>query len=111
MLYYKFSLPRPVFLVLFLLFTMPARLVHGRAPQVPDGGTDYTTSDGTRFSVQVVVTGLKIPWSLAFEGDDLYFTERGGKLWCLKKGAKEPILVAELNEVHSSGEGGLMGLA
>ncbi len=71
----------------------------------------YTTSDGVRFKVVVVASGLDVPWSLAFDGGDLYFTERRGKLWVLKAGETQPKLIAEIENVHSEGEGGLMGLA
>jgi aldose sugar dehydrogenase len=57
------------------------------------------------------VTGLKVPWSLAFEGNDLYFTEREGTLWVVRQDQTEAELIARVPGVVPNGEGGLMGLA
>ncbi|MEK9137397.1 MAG: PQQ-dependent sugar dehydrogenase [Bacteroidota bacterium] len=57
------------------------------------------------------MSGLDVPWSIAFQGQHLYFTERGGKLWVLHKGERRPLLVSEIHETYHNGEGGLMGLA
>ena len=39
----------------------------------------FTTRDGVRFQVETVLTGLEIPWSLAFAPDGrLFVTERPG---------------------------------
>lgn len=82
-----------------------------KPPPVEHDGSIYTTSDGVRFRVETVASGLSVPWSLAFEGGDLYFTERRGKLWVLRRGNRAPSLIDEVKDVHSYGEGGLMGLA
>jgi len=71
----------------------------------------YTTSDGVSFKIETVVSNLDVPWSLAFEGEDLYFTERRGKIWVLRRMESKRTLIADIDEVFADGEGGLMGLA
>jgi glucose/arabinose dehydrogenase len=84
-------------------------------PAGPPGGfpvTTFTASDGTRFGVQVLVTGLQIPWSLAFAPDGrLFITERPGRVRVFANGQllAEPALV--LTDVFTSGESGVLGLA
>ncbi|MBM2841286.1 MAG: hypothetical protein HW412_1814, partial [Bacteroidetes bacterium] len=85
---------------------------NGKSGTLPgDESSTYTTTDGVKFKVETVVTNLDVPWSLAFQGEDLYFTERRGKLWVLRKGQTKPVLVADVDDVEADGEGGLMGLA
>ncbi len=61
--------------------------------------------------VDVVATGLEVPWALAFAPDGrLFVTERPGRLRLVKDGRLEPEPLAVL-PVASVGEGGLMGLA
>lgn len=71
----------------------------------------YTTDDGVRYKVEVVATNLDVPWSLGFQGSDLYFTERKGNLKLLKRGVSNSTPVKGVPKVRSIGEGGLMGLA
>lgn len=80
-------------------------------PETP-GAEVLTASDGTRFSLETVVTGLEVPWSLAFAPDGrLFVTERPGRVRIVQNG----VLVADpaltLDDVSASGESGLLGLA
>jgi glucose/arabinose dehydrogenase len=63
--------------------------------------------------VEVVATGLEVPWEIAFLPDGrALVTERPGRVRLLdarRRLADEP--VAEIGEVSALGEGGLMGLA
>src|SRR5262249_37368557 len=60
---------------------------------------------------ETVVSGLEVPWSIAFlPGGDLLVTERPGRIRLVHGGRLEPKPVATV-EVSSHGEGGLMGLA
>jgi glucose/arabinose dehydrogenase len=61
--------------------------------------------------VEVVASGLKIPWAMDFTPDGgLLFTERGGTGFSLIQGKPKPIL--QLDVVAREGdEGGLLGLA
>jgi glucose/arabinose dehydrogenase len=89
-------------------------------PEPPGGGgppgglpvTTFTAADGTRFGVQTLVTGLSIPWSLAFAPDGrLFITERPGRVRIYQNGqlAAEPALT--LPDVFTDGESGALGLA
>jgi glucose/arabinose dehydrogenase len=72
----------------------------------------FTTTDGISLGVQTIVTGLEIPWSLAFAPDGrLFFTERPGRVRVYQNGAllSQPALV--LDDVRIDGEGGLLGIA
>jgi glucose/arabinose dehydrogenase len=61
--------------------------------------------------VDVVVTGLEVPWALAFAPDGrLFVTERPGRIRVVTDGRLEREPVATLS-VQASGESGLMGLA
>ncbi len=62
-------------------------------------------------SVEVVATGLEVPWALAFAPDGrLFVTERPGRIRVIKEGRLAPGPVASL-PVARYGESGLMGLA
>jgi len=73
---------------------------------------EFTTKDGVRFKVEKVLGNLEVPWSIAFgPRDEMYFTERSGRLMVLDKGSNRPMLIARIDGVVHQGEGGLMGLA
>jgi glucose/arabinose dehydrogenase len=89
-------------------------------PEPPPGGgppggfpiATFTAADGTRFGVQTLVTGLQIPWSLAFAPDGrLFITERPGRVRIYQGGQliAEPALT--LPDVFTNGESGVLGLA
>ena len=87
-------------------------------PQNPDPGTPnlptttFTAADGTRFGVQVYLTRLEVPWSLAFAPDGrLFIAERPGRVRIVQNGqlVAEPALV--MTDVFSEGEAGLLGMA
>src|SRR5262249_752257 len=61
--------------------------------------------------VETFVSGLEVPWALAFAPDGaIYLTERGGLIRVIKNGRLDPKAVATL-PVAARGESGLMGLA
>lgn len=61
--------------------------------------------------VEVVATGLEVPWALAWTPDGrLFVTERPGRVRVVVDGELQPEPVAEI-PVAAVGEGGLMGLA
>ena len=84
-------------------------------PSGPPGGVAierFTAADGTKFGVQVLVTGLQIPWALAFAPDGrLFLTERPGRVRVYMSGQllAEPALT--LSDVYTNGESGILGLA
>ncbi|MBI2953539.1 MAG: PQQ-dependent sugar dehydrogenase [Chloroflexi bacterium] len=61
--------------------------------------------------VEVVATGLQVPWALAFAPDGrIFFTERPGRLRVIVGGQLQAAQVAQLPATEA-GEAGLMGLA
>ena len=61
--------------------------------------------------VETLVSGLDVPWALAFAPDGrLFVTERRGRLRVVAEGRLQPEPVATL-PVYADGESGLMGLA
>lgn len=83
----------------------------GCAQQGANPPGTVSTHDGIRFRLVPVMTNLEVPWSIGFSGEDIYVTERVGRLKVLKKGQSIPSVIATLDDVHQAGEGGLMGLA
>ena len=87
--------------------TPPPGSPPGGAPIVP-----FTAADGTRFGVQTVVTGLQIPWSLAFTPDGrLLIGERPGRVRIVQNGQLLPEPALTLADVFTTGESGILGMA
>ena len=60
-----------------------------QTPTTPPSSEVFTASDGTRFSVEVVVSNVEIPWALAFAPDGrLFFTERPGRVRVVQSGQR-----------------------
>jgi glucose/arabinose dehydrogenase len=89
------------------------------SPSGPPSGTPggfpvstFTARDGTAFGVQVIATGLQIPWSLAFAPDGrLFITERPGRVRIIGNGQLQAEPALELTDVFTNGESGVLGLA
>jgi len=87
----------------------PTRVALTDAPSAQPSVTDSPAVFAPR--VEVVATGLQVPWAMAFAPDGrLFFTERPGRIRVIRDGQLDPAPVAELR-VRATGEGGLMGLA
>lgn len=71
---------------------------------------DIVETEQQNFIVETVVTGLKVPWGLAFlPNGDLLISEREGKLYRFSKGKlSEP--VEGLPPIMAFGQGGLLDL-
>ena len=68
-------------------------------------------SEVQKFVVDTVVSGLKVPWGLAFlPGGDLLIAEREGKLFRFSKG-KLSAPIEGLPKIMAFGQGGLLDLA
>jgi glucose/arabinose dehydrogenase len=72
----------------------------------------FTTSDGVRFHVETLATGLEIPWSLAFAPDGRVFvTERPGRVRIIDAAFRNAELALTVDDVFAQGEAGLLGVA
>jgi glucose/arabinose dehydrogenase len=80
--------------------------------QQPATGQVFTTDDGVRFQVEVVVNGLEVPWSLVFAPDGrLFVSERPGRVRVVDTARRTTELALTLDDVSAVGESGLLGLA
>jgi glucose/arabinose dehydrogenase len=71
-----------------------------------------TTRDGVRFRVETVLTGLEVPWAMAFAPDGrLFITERPGRVRIVTLGNATTDLALTLDGVYTQSEAGLLGLA
>jgi aldose sugar dehydrogenase len=71
-----------------------------------------TTQDGALVQVQVVVTNLEIPWSMAFSPDGrLFVTERPGRVRIVSPASGTSELAVTLDDTFAQGEAGTLGLA
>lgn len=61
--------------------------------------------------VEEVVTGLEVPWGIAFlPNNDMLVSERSGRVRLVQNGKLRPQAIATIN-VNDRGEGGLLGIA
>lgn len=100
-------------LVLALLVAAADTLqVQGCGSREETSGELVTTEDGVRVRVEVVVTGLEIPWALAFAPDGrLFVPERPGRVRIVDIARGTSELALTLEGVFAEGEAGLLGLA
>jgi aldose sugar dehydrogenase len=80
----------------------------------PADNEDDQAGNWVDFDVEVLATGLEVPWELAFlPNGDIFITERPGRVRLFRDGklAPEPILVFEDAEHVPSAEAGLCGMA
>jgi aldose sugar dehydrogenase len=82
-------------------------------PAPSTGGDPFTTSDGVRFQVDTVLTGLGgVPWAMAFAPDGrLFVTERIGRVLIVNTTAGTSEVALVMDGVWAEGEAGLLGLA
>ena len=69
-------------------------------------------ADSARFRVEVVASGLQVPWGFAWlPNGDLLFTERPGRVRMIEKGTlrRDPVFVVP--DVEPSSESGLMDIS
>ena len=88
-------------------------LACGQPPPGRGAGETASTADGAvSFRVETVVSGLEVPWSIAFTPDGrMLFTERPGRVRVFEGGRLRPEPLAVIPDVEPTGESGLMGLA
>lgn len=84
----------------------------GAAGAPPDAPRIVTTKEGARLRVETFVTGLEVPWSIAFSSPRrMLVTERPGRVRLVEDGVLRSEPLATIANVESTGETGLMGLA
>jgi glucose/arabinose dehydrogenase len=94
--------------------TVETRACDSNDSQSPPGSSTqvFTTRDGARFRVDIVVSELEIPWSLAFAPDGrLFVTERPGRVRIVNLSTFTSEVALTLGGVFAQGEAGLLGLA
>lgn len=78
---------------------------------LPADMSDVVTSEDQRFVVQEVVSGLGVPWGIAFLPDgSLLITERAGTLRIVRNGVLQDDPIRGVPEVYARGQGGLLDI-
>ena len=80
-------------LTAFVLAIMSASCA---SPQTANTSNTYATSDGAKFRLEIVASGLEVPWAFAWlPNKDLIFTERPGRVRIIESGKlrAEPVFV------------------
>jgi glucose/arabinose dehydrogenase len=81
------------------------------AAETPRDSRTVKTKDGITLKVETVVTGLEVPWSIAFTSPTrMLVTERPGRVRAVENGVLRSEPLAIVSDVESRGETGLMGL-
>lgn len=88
---------------------IPGGPTKGGAPRMP---AQYRVTRPDEVRVETVVSGLEVPWSLAFAPDGrLFISERPGRIRVVEAGVIAAIPWTTFTVSTSTSEGGLMGLA
>jgi glucose/arabinose dehydrogenase len=84
----------------------------GAAAAVWQSGSSVETSDGARLRLDLVTDGLEDPTDLAFAPDGrIFIAERRGRVRVMRNGRLQPAPALTLDDISTSGDGGLLGLA
>jgi glucose/arabinose dehydrogenase len=76
------------------------------------GEVESAQGGSLQFRVETVAAGLEVAWSIVFAPDGrVLFTERPGRVRVIENGRLRADPLAVIEDVESSGESGLMGLA
>ncbi|MFN2532703.1 MAG: PQQ-dependent sugar dehydrogenase [Pyrinomonadaceae bacterium] len=77
-----------------------------------NGEVEASPQTQSKFSVQTVVSGLQVPWSIVWGPDGrMLFTERPGRVRVFENGKLRPDPLFTVPDVEPSGESGLMSIA
>ena len=83
---------------------------HRALPEVASP-RDVPTKSGAVLRIETFVSGLEVPWSMAFTSRQrLLVTERPGRVRVVERGALLPRPIYVVPDVEAKGESGLMGL-
>lgn len=99
--------------LLFVAFLVMLTLACGEAPKGQGAGEIESSSNKeVSFKVETAVSGLQVPWSIAWSTDGrMFFTERPGRVRVVANGQLRPQPLISVSDVEPSGESGLMSLA
>jgi glucose/arabinose dehydrogenase len=87
----------------------PGEPIKGGAPRMP---AQYRVTRPEEVRVETFISGLEVPWSLAFAPDGrLFISERPGRIRVVTAGVLAGTPWMTLNVTTNTSEGGLMGLA
>ncbi|RFZ92079.1 PQQ-dependent sugar dehydrogenase [Mucilaginibacter conchicola] len=76
-----------------------------------NNGTDNTPGDPSALTDKVLTENLSFPWEILWGPDNqLWITERGGKISRIDPATGKATLLLNISEVESRGEGGLLGM-
>jgi len=76
------------------------------------GEVQSSNKSNTNFTVEKVVGGLEVPWSIVWAPDGrMMFTERPGRVRVFENGGLRPKPLFVVPDVEASGESGLMSFA
>lgn len=67
------------------------------------------SSASTRVAPTVLAERLRVPWAIAFDGDTIYISERGGNIVTIEGKTTTRKSVHLRKNVHNDGEGGFLG--
>lgn len=82
------------------------------APTGAAENAEFQSQDGVRFRVEVVASGLEVPWAFAWlPNRDLIFTERPGRVRLIESGRLRLDPVYTVPDVEPSSESGLMDIS
>ena len=97
----------------FVAFLMMLTLACGEAPKGQGAGEiEASSTKEVSFKVETAVSGLQVPWSIAWSHDGrMFFTERPGRVRVVVNGQLRPQPLISVSDVEPSGESGLMSLA
>lgn len=100
-------------LVLLLTLSIVSATACGRAPTGRDEGeVESAQGSNVQFRVETVISGLEVPWSIAFAPDGrMFITERPGRVRVFENGKLRAAPIATIEDVRAASESGLMGLA
>ncbi|HLI50499.1 MAG TPA: PQQ-dependent sugar dehydrogenase [Thermomicrobiaceae bacterium] len=82
------------------------------SPTTREPSETPTAESLVAFMVEMVATGLEIPWDMSFLPDGrIFLTERPGHVRLIENGKLDPTPVATIEDVLPLAEGGLLGIA
>jgi glucose/arabinose dehydrogenase len=81
------------------------------SPPAPVDAQTISTKSGARLEAKTFVSGLEVPWSIAFTSPTrMLVTERPGRVRVVEDGVLAPAPILVIGDVEAKSESGLMGM-